>query len=255
LDPKKKNYELIPDTGNHEFKEAYSINSRLFLRLKSKSVVGVVKGDGGEGEDISEIGVQVSNTMAGSHAVKLAWYIHRLVCANGMVAQVGGSKGRVIHSGTKEGFKRRLWGATGALFRDLAKAKKLIETLGSLEFDSYKLAKNGAYTDIFSVLSAVDAEALVKERNAFPDFSHIEDKTERSLEKMAYMIRKLPSIIGGSEAGSVFNSVYRNNASMFDFINAFTAYAKGLSFAEKIETESRAGDLAIWINNNKRKFS
>jgi len=41
---------------------------------------------------------------------------------------------------------------------------------------------------------------------------------------------------------------------MFDFINVFTEKAKELSPAEKIETEEKAGVLADWIANNKRKF-
>jgi hypothetical protein len=54
---------LFPNTGDFVFKEAYSINSRLFLRLTSKSGKGVISGRGGTGKDVSEIGVEVSNSM------------------------------------------------------------------------------------------------------------------------------------------------------------------------------------------------
>ena len=95
---------LFPTTSDFVFKVAYSINSRLFLRLVSKSVKGVISGRGGTGKDVSEIGVEVSNSMAGGHAVRLSWFVFRLICANGLVAQVAGSKGRIVHSGAEESF-------------------------------------------------------------------------------------------------------------------------------------------------------
>src|SRR6202022_2662292 len=60
----RNNGALFPNMGEFSFKQSYSITSRLFLRLSSTSVKGVVSGRGGRGEDISEIGVEVSNSMA-----------------------------------------------------------------------------------------------------------------------------------------------------------------------------------------------
>jgi hypothetical protein len=42
---------------------------------------------------------------------------------------------------------------------------------------------------------------------------------------------------------------------MYDFLNVFTEYAKGLPNGQKIEVESRAGSLASWIAENKRRFA
>jgi hypothetical protein len=99
---------LFPTTSDFVFKVAYSLNSRLFLRLVSKSVKGVISGRGGAGKDVSEIGVEVSNSMAGGHAVRLSWFVFRLICANGLVAQVAGGEGRIVHSGAEESFRKRL---------------------------------------------------------------------------------------------------------------------------------------------------
>lgn len=65
----KNDGALFPSTGDFVFKEAYSINSRLFLRLNTRSVKGIVSGRGGSEDDVSEIEVEVSNSMAGGHAV------------------------------------------------------------------------------------------------------------------------------------------------------------------------------------------
>src|SRR4029077_7654005 len=79
---RKNTGNLFPTTGEFVFKEAYSINSRLFLRLVSRTVKGVISGRGGAAKDVSEIGVEVSNSMAGGHAVRLSWFVFRLICAS-----------------------------------------------------------------------------------------------------------------------------------------------------------------------------
>ena len=58
----------------------------------------------------------------------------------------------------------------------------------------------------------------------------------------------------GATSKTVFLVYMRDNASMFDFINIFTEYAKDLKPIKKIETEEKAGALADWIAKNKRKF-
>ena len=42
---------------------------------------------------------------------------------------------------------------------------------------------------------------------------------------------------------------------MYDFVNIFTEHAKGLPDGQKIDVESKAGSLASWIAENKRKFA
>jgi hypothetical protein len=42
---------------------------------------------------------------------------------------------------------------------------------------------------------------------------------------------------------------------MYDFVNIFTEHAKGLLDGQKIDVESKAGSLASWIAENKRKFA
>jgi hypothetical protein len=44
------------------------------------------------------------------------------------------------------------------------------------------------------------------------------------------------------------------DASMYDFINVFTEHAKTLLYRQKIEVETRAGELTSWISKNKRMF-
>jgi hypothetical protein len=247
------NGALFPTTGEFIFKEAYSINSRLFLRLTSKSVKGVISGRGGTGKDISEIGVEVSNSMAGGHAVRLSWFVFRLICANGLVAQVAGSQGRVVHSGTEEGFHKRLYDSTAGLFASLGKAKRMIETLASIRFDPVRLAKHADLKALFSIIPDRDLKEELLERTKSKDYSVL-SKNDREIKRMSDAIAELPFCLGGREALRVFQSHWRDEASMYDFVNIFTEHAKGLPNGQKLNVESKAGSLASWIAENKRKF-
>lgn len=245
---------LFPDTTGYEFKGAYSVNTRLFMRLTSTHVAGSVAGWGGEGEDKSEIGVEFSNSMAGGHAVRLSYFIHRLVCANGLTAKVAGDKGRLIHSGDEKKFRERLHDKAAGVVGSLKHAKRMIETLGSLEFDAAKLAKHYDINDVLDIFpdkqAREDFKSTFKEHQ-YPDAA---DAKERALQRSIDQYKELPMALGNDEAKQVFGSSYRNNASMYDFINVFTAYAKGCEIAQRVQMEEKAGELAGWIEKNKRKF-
>ena len=245
---------LFPDLGDLEFKEAFSINSRLHLRLVSKSIHGKVTGRGGSGEDVSEIGAELRNSMAGGQAVRLSWFVFRLICANGLVAKAAGSTGRVIHSGTEENFRQKLYTETEGVIGGLRTAATMIKTLGGLEFDPTKLAKHVDNKLIYGIIAYRDLHA---EARAGLDPKRYDDLTvdERKLKRAADELAKLPFCLGGTEARAVFASYYRDGASMYDFINIFTEYAKTQPLHVKSEIETKAGDLANWISANKRKFT
>ncbi len=245
----------LSDVGDFKFKEAYSINSQLFLRFTSKIVKGIISGDGGQGKDVSEIGAEIVNSMAGGHAMKFSWYVHRLVCANGMVARVGGGNHRVIHRGSTKHLKDRFQARAKALIKNFATAKRMIENLGDMTFDPYKLARHVDIEKIFSIIPHLDLKAKMTGMIENNDYSSLPRK-ERQYRKNSDMITQIPYCFMSEfhQGLPVFRSTWRNNSSMYDFMNIFTEHAKQLPYAKKIETETRAGELASWISQNKRKF-
>jgi len=245
---------LFPETGNFDFLEAYSVNTRLFVRIKSKHVVGTVKGRGGQGEDRSEIGLEFSNSMAGGHAVRLAYFVHRLICANGLIAKVASADGRLVHSGDENRFREKLRQNTKSLMGRLENTKEMIETLGAIPFDAEILAKNYQLKDILAIIADAEQREDVKGKLVDKRFSDIDDNEAREIARNAYKIYQLPRLIGGPEAQSVFRSLWRDNATMYDFVNIFTALAQKFDYAKRIQTEEKAGDLANWITWNKKKF-
>jgi len=64
--------------GRFRYVSGFSVNTQLFLRFSLKVESGRVTGSGGEGEDITEIGIQFKNSLVGDAAVSLQYFVNRL---------------------------------------------------------------------------------------------------------------------------------------------------------------------------------
>ncbi len=241
-----------PQNSDFIFKEAYSVNTQMSLRFTMKKQVGVVKGSGGEGKDETELGFQLKNSMVGDSSVNINFFLYRTICANGLVAPAGSAVNRVFHSGKKENFSKRLENAFGEITRRIGKAGKMIENLGNLEFDPKLLARTGRSEMIFDIIP--DSKKTIVDARKIPNTPRKGNKKENKILRESSIIQCIPDFFGGELSSQVFKSNWRDNASMFDFINIFTEHAKELSPAKKIKIEEKAGVLADWIAKNKRKF-
>ena len=195
LHTKSVNKRLFDDLDNFEYCVSHSVNSTLYLRLLSKTQAGNVSGVGGKSDDVSKLGLQLTNGMAGNRAISLKVFILRLLCANGMIAPVGEKYARIYHSGKAENFIGRLDKTIGSTAAALKTAKKLIEQLGALQFDATLLAKSGAFEAIISVIPRTrDIISQIKnEAPAMPG----EDKEERKIAWEAYEIDRIIERFGG----------------------------------------------------------
>lgn len=252
MQPKGKQVPMFPQDGDFLFKGTYSINTQMSLRFTMKKKVGVVKGRGGEGTDETELGFQLKNSMVGDSSVNINFFLHRKMCANGLVSPAGSAVNRVFHSGKEENFSKRLENAFGEITRRVGQAGKMIEDLGSLEFNPELLARTDRSEMIFDILQG--SKGHIVDTYGIPNTPREGNKRENSILREAEIIKRIPDAFGGELSGRVFRSGWRDNATMFDFINVFTEKAKELSPAKKIEIEEKAGILADWIAKNKRKF-
>ncbi len=255
LDPKINEATLSPTLGGFKFGEAYTINTQLYLRITSENVTGTVRGIGGTGDDVSTIGFQASNSMAGGHALRFAYYVHRLICANGLTAPVSRGIGRITHTGSEVKFCERLSNALDDLVGGLTAAKRMVETLGGLNFDSQKLVKAVDLRELFNIIPNMNLKQECESNIPQDAYDKITDSEERKLKKAILAIEAIPKVIGNNEARQVFSSHWRSSASMYDLINIFTAHAKTLTPPERLQAEERAGIMADWIASNKRKFA
>lgn len=235
-------------------KEAYSINTKIYIRIMTTHISGVAFGRGGISEDITEIGFEFCNSMVGDAAVSIDYFLHRLVCANGLVLPAGRNEARVIHSGKANNFSTRLNKAFNDVFSGLGERAKYVHQLSDINFSPKILAKLDLSKMIFDVIPKSKSTIIDMNRHVFNEFLFKKLSSEEKLKKEELAIGYLPHCFAGDLSRAVFNSRYRDNASMFDFINVFTEHAKLKSSSEKVEIQRRAGQLADWVVKNKKKF-
>ena len=252
-----KQTSLIPSFGEFEFVKSYSINTHLNLRLLNKSKKGVIYGKGGVDEDVSYLGLQVSNAMAGGKALRMAYFVERLVCANGLVLPAGGTETKLIHAGKRENFNKRLSEKMHDVVGSLGNVKKTIEQLGALDFKPEKLAATVDLAILFGIIPGKDLKQLGTEdfSETFKDWLTRFDKEERERQRNIKLVTSIPELIGGEHSDNVFKSPYRDTATMFDFINVFTEEARKYQPKQRLQIEQDTGKLADFIAKNKKVFA
>ena len=239
--------------GRFRYVSGFSVNTQLFLRFILRVESGRVTGPGGEGEDVSEIGIQFKNSLVGDAAVSIQYFVNRLLCANGLIVPVGASHSRIYHSGKRKSFIQRLERSFREVERKIGTTATAVKSLMAIAFDPESLARTKMTQKVFDIIPGSRARIMQDHRIAKRQKTRMTQPEQIAHE--AVIIDHIPKTYPGKYASRVFNSPYRTNATMFDFINIFTEYAKDQPIHQRLEMEERAGALADQIVKNKRKFA
>lgn len=235
------------------FVSGFSINTQTILRFTLEIEGGEIEGRGGRGKDISRIGIQLKNSMVGDSAVNFDYFIYRLLCANGLIAPVGGTVNRVFHSGSRETFLARLKKCFSEVERTIGRAGELIQKLMEVPFIPASLAKSGLSDRIFDIIPG--SRSTILDLKGIKKIGSKKLTEQEKIEREAEIISGIPDCFGGETSDLVFKSPYRDKASMFDFINIFTEHARSQPLETRVEIEERSGALADWIAKNKKKLA
>jgi hypothetical protein len=249
--------DALPRDNAFKFQEAYGINTDLTLRFVSIQKHGTIKGHGGEGEDKSKLGLEFGNSMVGNSSIRINYYLHRLICANGMMVPAAESVNRVFHSGQRDSLQHRLDRCIDGVMRGLGQLDGMLQVLGGTPFVPDQLATNRTFTDrIFGVLPGGKQELCEKEQLflRYPQESTTAEREQMRRDHDARLLGLIPEHYGGVHSKKVFNSVFRNGATLFDLINIFTEHAKSQTPSRKLDIEEKAGALAKYLANNAKKL-
>ena len=239
--------------GRFRYVSGFSVNTQLFLRFILRAESGRVTGPGGEGEDVTEIGIQFKNSLVGDAAVSIQYFVNRLLCANGLIVPAGASHSRIFHSGKRKSFMQRLERSFREVERKIGSTATAVKSLMAITFDPESLARTKLTRKVFDVIPGSRSKIMQDHRIAKRQKTRMTQPEQIAHE--AIIIDHIPKTYPGKYASRVFNSPYRTNATMFDFINIFTEYAKDQPIHQRLEIEERAGVLADQIVKNKRKFT
>ena len=252
-----KNIESLLDNKELAFKKGYAVNSTLNLIFNSTKTHGEINGRGGKGIDKTEIGLAFRNSMVGSCSVSINYHLFRLACSNGMMVPASESVKRIYHSGNVSNFQYRLNYSFSEISRKLDMLQKLLVELDGINFIPDSLANNRYIAkEIFDIIPGTK-QAIGEKLNLFlsyPKGASEQLKREIQIKHDKELISKIPDFYGGEDSAKVFKSYWREQATMFDFLNVFTEYAKSQSIIKKLQIEERTGALADYIYKNAKKF-
>jgi hypothetical protein len=247
----------VPKDQRFNFHEGFGVNTELTLRFTSVKHHGIIRGRGGEGEDKTAIGLDFKNSMVGNTAVRINCFLHRLICANGLMVPAAEVLNRVFHSGQRSSLRHRLDRSFAEVTRSLSRLPKLLDTLGAKTFAPEALAKNRSLVErIFDVVPG--SKRMIAEKEdlyvRYPEDIAATERERLRREHDAAMIDRIPKYLGGELSQGVFKARMRESASLFDFINVFTEHANSKRPAERLEIQEKAGALADYLAANSRKF-
>lgn len=239
------------------FQEGYVVNTELTVRFCSTKRHGEIKGRGGQDVDRTKLGMEFHNSMVGTSSVRVNYFLHRLICANGMMVPASESVSRIHHSGNRETFNRRLQHRFDELLRKLNTMAEMLTTLGEIPFDPARLVSNrDVNSQLFEVIPAMkrticDGEGL---RLDYPSNATAEERRKLKIEHDAAVARLIPKYFAGEHSKRVFQTTFRDSATVFDLVNVFTEYAKGTTPSLRLDIEEKTGRLAKYISDNKKKL-
>lgn len=239
--------------SNVQIESAHYYNTRLYVRLITNIEAGVINGRGGKKKDITRIGLHLTNSMVGDLPVRIAYFLFRLLCANGLVAKITESVAMVKHSGYRESFDVRFNDRVTALLREAKQVTEFLNTLAKIPFDPARIVKAGFGDAILDILP--EMRSTLRKSVSLDGESDILDAKKRKIWRLTRYVEAIPSVYGREHSLRVFQSGWRDNSSMFDFINILTEYAKELPLLSKIEAEERVGEFAEYILKNEKKLA
>jgi hypothetical protein len=235
------------------FESGYLLNTKLRARFRTELQAGVVRGRGGTAEDKTIIGFQFVNSMTGDTAIRIDFYLHRLICANGLIAPVSQTENVVFHSGREANFLNRLDRRFHAVTRGIENVVKQWRQLADINFNPYLLAKAGFTSDILDLCGDHRDEL----RKVGSDLNLPDEmlREEKRLRRETAVIEAIPKHLATGDSARVFQSHWRDNKTLFDFVNLFAERAKECEdLARRIEMEEGAGVLADRLFKHRQKL-
>jgi hypothetical protein len=229
-------------------------NTRLRARFRSSLEAGVVRGKGGTAPDRAIIGFQFVNSMVGDTAVRVDFYLHRLVCANGLIAPVSHTQNVVFHSGKERTFLSRLDERFTAILRGIGRIQELWQGLAHIPFSPRALARAGYTNDILDLFP--EHRETLRQYGAEANIPESLPKEEKRIQRDAATLAAIPTILASGNSARVFQSYWRDSQTLFDFINLFTEKAQEYPTpARRIHVEEAVGRLADSIYQNRKKLT
>ena len=240
--------DLFRDNKNEslELERATVTNTKMTANFVEKRMGFKMK----EGEDFTKIGISVRNSGVGDTKVGTDIFTLRPKCLNGMMHYVNKGSTSTKHTGMADLMKYKL-------DQIITLAKDQYEVIKDRVQALTQIPYTNSTADTFLKLQA-PVEILPQLRKAklwtpkkkFSDVTTHQEDLTRSIQ----ILNEVPTKYGGVHTLAVWNSTFRDQNSMYEWVEAFTEHAQTLPAEVQLEVEQRAGELTAWISDHKEQL-
>ena len=237
--------DLFRDDKNEslELERAVVTNTKMTANFAERSMGFKMK----EGEDFTKIGISVRNSGVGDTKVGTNIFTLRPKCLNGMMHYVNKGSTSTKHTGMADLMKYKLDQIITLAKDQYEVVKERVQTLTQIPYTNTTADTFLKLEAPVDILPQLKRDKLWTPKKKFSDVNtHHED-----LSRSKKILDEVPTKYGGAHTLAVWNSVYRDQNSMYEWVEAFTEHAQTLPAEVQLEVEQGAGALTAWISDHK----
>ena len=234
---------------NVKFERATITNTKMNLSVVDVREEGEISGSGGVGVDKFALGLNIGNSMVGDLSLLFDYFLRRDVCANGMQINAFNHNNRIIHKG--DDISSKIENVISNTTEGLGKLRESLDKLAGIPFNPTKLV------DLGCSVNFIDGKEYPLYPSNFynPNKEYLTDgHREKSFSDTVEYVKNIPYLFGGETSRAVFSTSFRDNASMWDFVNVYTEEVKKHTPAIRNEIERNSGILMNQIVSNREEF-
>ena len=203
-----------------------------------------------DGEDFTKIGISARNSGVGDTKVSTNIFTLRPRCLNGMMHYVKRGTNSAKHTGMADLMKYKLDQIITLAKDQYEVVKDRVQTLTQIPYTNTTADTFLKLEAPVDILPQLKRDKLWTPKKKFSDVNtHHED-----LSRSKKILDEVPTKYGGVHTLAVWNSVYRDQNSMYDWVEAFTEHAQTLPAEVQLEVEQGAGELTAWISDHKEQL-
>jgi len=240
--------DLFRDDKNDslELERAVVTNTKMTANFAERSMGFKMK----EGEDFTKIGISVRNSGVGDTKVGTNIFTLRPKCLNGMMHYVNKGSTSTKHTGMADLMKYKLDQIITLAKDQYEVVKERVQTLTQIPYTNTTADTFLKLEAPVDILPQLKRDKLWTPKKKFSDVNtHHED-----LSRSKKILDEVPTKYGGAHTLAVWNSVYRDQNSMYEWVEAFTEHAQTLPAEVQLEVEQGAGELTAWISDHKEEL-
>jgi hypothetical protein len=241
-------YDLFRDDKNDslELERATITNTKMTANFVEKHGGFKMK----DGEDFTKIGISARNSGVGDTKVSTNIFTLRPRCLNGMMHYVKRGTSSAKHTGMADVMKYKLDQIITLAKDQYEVVKERVQALTQVPYTNTTADTFLKLQAPVDILPQLRKAKLWTPKKKFSDVTTHQEDLTRSIQ----ILNEVPTKYGGVHTLAVWNSTFRDQNSMYEWVEAFTEHAQTLPAEVQLEVEQGAGELTAWISDHKEKL-